>query len=151
MSRTTRRIRTIAALTAVSALCGGCAIPLVTALPSVLGASPVVADYLEAGRIDSFWVAGYDDVLTALMRAEKRLSLNAGEKTFEDGRATLRYTDDLENKIDIRIERQTETVTRARIDVGSDRFLGLARLIGRQVVAELNDMNGFRADWSRED
>lgn len=135
----------------VSALGSGCAIPLATTLPSVLGASPVVADYLEAGRIDSFWIARYDDVLIAVARTETRLSLNTGEKTFEDGRATLLYTDDRNNKIHIRIERQTETVTRARIDVGSDKFLGLARLIGRQVVAELNEMNGFAADWTHED
>ncbi len=141
-------VRVIGALVIAMTICGGCAVPAATFLPSTLGISPVVVDHLGAGKSDSFWIAQFDDVVQAALRAGNKLSLTLKEQEIEKDRASLRYVDDQDNEISIRIERRTETVTRGRFDVGSSELLGFARLFGRQLIDELNDANAFLVDWS---
>ena len=129
-------------------MCGSCALPAASILPSVLGLSPVVIDNLGAGKSDSFWIARYDDVVLATLRAGKMLSLTLKKKEIEEGKTSLLFVDDQDNEISILIERRTETVTRGRFDVGSNDNLGFARLFGQQLIDELNDANAFLVDWS---
>ena len=124
----------IGALVIAMIICSGCAIPAVSILPSTVGNSPVVVDNLGAGKSDRMWVAQYDDVVQAALRSGKKLSLTLKVQEIEEDRARLRYVDDQEFEISIRIERLTETVTWGRFDVSSREFLGFALLYGRQLT-----------------
>jgi len=138
----------IGALLIATAALGGCALSAAAILPSAVSASPVVAQNLGSGQGDSFWVARYDDVVQAALRAGEKLSLELKEQEIEEDRAKLLYADDRDKEISLRIERRTDTVTRVRFDADTDAFLGFARLLGRQIIDELNEADAFLVDWS---
>ena len=138
----------VGALVITMALCSGCALTAASIFPSAAGAAPVVVENRGAGQGYSFWVARYDDVVQAALRAGERLSLELKEQDIEENRAKLRYVDGQDQEISLRIERRTDTVTGVRFDVGSSRFSGFAGLLGRQIIDELNDADAFLVDWS---
>ena len=108
----------------------------------------MVVEPRGSGRGDSFWVARYDDVVKAALRAGRTLELELREKTVEEDNATLVFADDRDTEITLRIERRTATVTRIRYDVGSRNLESFARLVGQQIIDELNDADAFLVDWS---
>lgn len=127
--------------------CGGCA----TAVPIVAGAAgstPVVGQYLVQGEADSFWIARYDDVVQATLRAGETLSLEVDHKEVGEDHAELHFSDDQDQEIVLIIERRTETVTRVHFDAGSQEFVGFARLLARQIIQELKDADAFLVNWS---
>ena len=132
------------------AACSGCVLPAATILPAATGAAPVVVERRGSGRGDSFWVARYDDVVKAALRAGQTLSLELREKTVEDDNAMLVFADDRDTEITLRIERRTATVTRIRYDVRSSDLESFSRLVGQQIIDELNDADAFLVDWSEK-
>ena len=127
--------------------CGGC----VAAVPIVAGAAgavPVVGQHLGQGEEDSFWIARYDDVVKATLRAQEKLSLKIKDKKIKKKHAKLTLTDDRNEKIVLQIERLTDTVTRVHFDAGSQEFAGFAHLLARQIVQELKDADAFLVHWS---
>ena len=136
------------ALVAAMAACGGCALLAADVVPSVLGASPVVVENLGSGQGNSYWAARFDDVVQATLRAGEKLSLELKEQEIEENRARLQYVGGREMEINLRIEFWTETVTRVRLNIGSRRSSGFGRLLGQQIVEELNDADAFVVDWS---
>ena len=103
------------------------------------------------GKSDSFWIARYDDIVQATLRAGEKLSLTLKEKEIEEGKTRLLFVDDQDHEISILIERRTESVTRGRFEVGSNENLGSARLFGQQLIDEINDAGAFLVDWSVKD
>ena len=139
------------ALVIAMTACGGCALTAAAVVPSAVGTAPVVGEYLVAGKGDSFWVARYDDVVQATLRAGEKLSLELKDEEIEEGRTKLRYVDGRGKEISLLIEHRTDTVTRVRFEVGSSEFSGFAHLFGRQIIHELNDAGAFLVDWSVEE
>ncbi|MDJ0610601.1 MAG: DUF3568 family protein [Kiloniellales bacterium] len=141
------RLLTAAALLTASALTGGCVAAAAIA-PSAVGASPVVVENLGSGRGDSFWMARYDDVVEAALRAGEVLSLELTEEQIGEDSTRLRFMDERDALITLRIERRTETVTQIRVFFGSSRNSGLGALLGRQIIEELEEADAFLVDWS---
>ena len=127
--------------------CSSCAI----AVPAATGTAPVVGQFMGQGEGDSFWVARYDDVVQATIRAAEKLSLQLNHEEIGEDRAELYMSDDRNQEIRILIERRTETVTRVRFDTGSRGLAGFARLLGRQIIDELHDADAFLVNWSDEE
>jgi hypothetical protein len=143
--------RVVGALMITMAACSGCAFAAASVAPSAVSAGPVVVDHLGADRGDSYWVARYDDVVQAALRAGERLSLDLKEQDIDENRAKLRFGDSQGAEIRLLIERPTDTVTRMRFEVRSSGSLGFASLLGRQIVDELNDADAFLVDWSAKE
>ena len=129
--------------------CGGCvaAVPIVA---GVAGAVPVVGQHLGQGEEDSFWVARYDDVVKATLRAQEKLSLKIKDKKIDKKHAKLALTDDRDQEIVLQIEPLTDTVTRVHLDAGSQALAGFAHLLARQIVQELKDANAFLVHWTAD-
>lgn len=127
--------------------CGGCVatVPIVT---GVAGAVPVVRQHFGQGEEDTFWIARYDDVVKATLRAQEKLSLKIKDKKIKKKHAELTLTDNRDQKIVLQIEPLTETVTRVHFDAGSQAFAGFAHLLARQIVQELKDEDAFLVHWS---
>ena len=141
----------VSALVIVMFACGGCGVPAAVAVSSAAGTAPVVGQHLVAGEGDSFWVAGYDDVVQATLRAGKKLSLELKHEEIGEDRAELHYVDNWDKEIHLLIEHRTNTVTRVRFDAGSKEFSGFAQLLERQIIHELYDADAFLVDWSGEE
>lgn len=137
----------VGAVVTAAAACGGCALSA-AAVPSAMGAAPVVAQNQGEGQGNSFWVARYDDVVQAALRAAEKLSLEVEEQDIGEDSARLRFRGGRNVVITLHIEFWTDTVTRMRVDVGSSRFAGFGTLLGQQIIDELNDADAFLVDWS---
>lgn len=150
MNRIASNLRLAVSLMLLALAGSGCAVSTAV-LPSALGVAPVVVDNRGDGQGDTFWVAHYDDVVDATLRAAAQLSLKLVEEEIEEERARLRFADDLGQQVRLLIERRTATVTLVRFDVSASRYEGLAALLGRQIVDELSDADAFLVDWSNSD
>ena len=59
----------------------GCASPVaLNTMGTVGGNAPVAFGKVGKGKIESFWIAQYEDVIEATLRAGKELSLELKEK-----------------------------------------------------------------------
>jgi hypothetical protein len=74
------------------------------------------------------------------------LSLDAKEEKIEDNRASFRYIDGKGKRIDIHIERRTDTITSIRIDVGIFGSRGMARLVLEQIIDEVVEAGDYVED-----
>ncbi|MDH3596868.1 MAG: hypothetical protein OEU09_09530 [Rhodospirillales bacterium] len=127
---------------------GGCAVPAASVIsPALSSGVPVVAQGSGGGQADSFWVARYDDVVQAALRAAETLSLDLEEKLVEDDRTTLRFADSKSKEVELVIELRTATVTRVGFDPKQTVSVGMARLLGQQMAHELDDAGAFLVDW----
>lgn len=129
----------------------GCALSAAAVLPVAVGGAPVVVDSLGVGSTDTFWVARFDDVVEAALRARTKLSLKLDDARIEDDEAVLRFADQWDEQIILRIDRRTETVTRVRFVTPTSAVRGLARLLGRQIIDELQDADAFLVEWAAEE
>ena len=126
----------------------GCAVPVASVVsPAVSSGAPVVGQRSQDGRDDSFWIARYDDVVQAALRAAEKLSLDLEEKIVENGRTSLRFADSKSKAINLVMELRTETVTRVSFDPGNPVAAGMTRLLARQMAKELDDAGAFLVDW----
>jgi hypothetical protein len=143
-----RRKSQLLALALVLVACGGCAVPAASMIsPALSSGVPVVAQGSGGGQADSFWVARYDDVVQAALRAAEKLSLDLEEKLVEDDRTTLRFADSKSKEVELVIELRTATVTRVDFDPKETVSVGMARLLGQQMAHELDDAGAFLVDW----
>jgi hypothetical protein len=117
----------------------GCFSPVALSTMETTGnEAPVVFDHLGRGQGEGFFVAKYDDVNTAALRAAQALSLEVKEQKVTKNRAFFRFYDALNDRVDILVVRRSETVTSIRYDVGWLGAVGLGRLMFRQIVSELH-------------
>ena len=130
----------------------GCLAPFVmqAAGGAAGGAAPSSSDYLGTGKEETYFIARYDDVVKAAIRAGEVLSLELREKKFEAQQASLQYEDGKTNKIKLVIERRTDTMTSILFDVGWFGSIAFGRLMARQVISELDQAGAFLEDWMPE-
>ena len=81
----------LSALGAVLFIGSGCMAPVAfQAVGAIGGASPVALSLVEKGKMESYWVARYADVVDATIRAGQVLSLELLEKKVEAERTSFR-------------------------------------------------------------
>ena len=116
----------------------GCAACLVGSAATVgAGATEAGVTRFEMGRVTRFEIAQYEDVIEASRFAAENLSLDLKEEKIEENRASFRYLDDKDQKIDLLIERRTDTITYINVDVGIFGPQGLGLLMLNQILNEL--------------
>ena len=136
-------------LTAVTILCwlglNGCTAALV--FQGVSGGAPVAFHSAGGGKGDSAWLAHYDDVVQATLRAGEALSLKLEKKEIGINQSVFLFKDDKEKGLEILIERRTATMTHARFNVGLFGSTSMGRLMARQIVFEMTEADAFLQDW----
>jgi len=136
---------------AVLLLCSGCQAPMAFgALESLGSASPTALHHLGKGKIESFWVARFEDVVKGAETGGEALSLNLIEKKVEKDQAFYRYKDDRGDQIALSIERRTANVTSILIDVGYTGSIAFGKLFARQIFVELIETGVFSDDSETE-
>jgi len=105
--------------------------------PAGAGTTDAGVTRFEMGRVTRFEIAQYEDVIEASRLAAENLSLDLKEEKIEENRASFKYRDDKDQKIDLLIERRTDTVTYIRVAVGIFGPQGLAFLTLNQILDEL--------------
>jgi len=128
----------------LTCLCG-CAGPL--AIPGITSGAPVAFNSTGRGMADSAWFAHYDDVVQATLDAGQKLSFKLEKKTIGMDQSALNYIDDKGSKLEILIERRTETVTWARFKVGLFGSVSIGRLMVRQIVIEMAEAEKYLRNW----
>ncbi len=129
----------------------GCLSPLaINTVGSAGSAAPVASNNLGGGRGESFWIAQYDDVIEAVLQAGEVLSLEVKEKKIEQDQAFFRFYDTKAERIDLFIERRTDTMTSILFDVGWFGSVAFGRLMFRQIIFELDEAGDFLEDWKTE-
>lgn len=152
MVTSTRRCMVFFALGILMMINSGCLSPFVmqAAGGAAGGAAPSSSDYLGRGRGESYFIARYDDVIKAALRAGELLVLEIKEKKVEAQKTSLHYEDGKGNKIKLLIERRTDTMTSILYDVGWFGSVAFGRLMARQIIAELDHAGAFLEDWTPE-
>ena len=125
-------------------LCG-CMAPL--AMQGLSSTSPVAFSRIGQGKGDSFWLARYDDVVQATQRAGQALSLKLEIKDIDHDKTLFHYIDGTGEKLDVLIERRTDSMTYARFDVGWFGSRSMGRLMVRQIVFEITEADAFLDNW----
>ena len=129
----------------------GCLSPLaINAVGSAGSAAPVASNNLGGGRGETFWIAQYDDVIEAVLQAGEALSLELKEKKIEQDQASFRFQDAKAERIDLLIERRTDTMTYILFDVGWFGSVAFGRLMFRQTIFELDEAGDFLEDGKTE-
>ncbi len=127
----------------------GCLSPLaMNTVGAASSGAPVAFNNSGGGKGETYWIAKYDDVTAAALRAAEVLSLKTKDKNFGVDRTFLRFSDLKDNKIDLVIERRTETMTSIMFDVGWHGSTTFGRLLANQIIFELQDDNAFLEDWT---
>ena len=129
--------------------CTGCLSPLAMNTVGAAGSgAPVAFNNTGGGKGETYWVARYDDVTAAALRAGEALSLEVRDQRVETDLTFLRFVDLKEKKIDLTIERRTETMTYILFDVGWYGSTTYGRLLANQIIFELRDYDAFLEDWT---
>ena len=127
----------------------GCLSPIaLNTIGTAGGSVPVVFNNLGRGQGESFWVAKYDDVIAATLRAGETLSLEVNDKKIEDDQTFFRFYDAKKGRIDLLIERRSDTVTSIKFDVGWFGSIAFGRLMARQIIFEVDKAGDFLEDWT---
>ena len=128
----------LAVLCILLASTDGCTACLMgSAGPAGAGATEAGVTRFEMGRVTRFEIAQYEDVIEASRLAAENLSLDLKEEKIEENRASFSYLDDKDQRIDLLIERRTDTVTYIKVDVGIFGPQGLGLLMLNQILNEL--------------
>ena len=132
----------------VSTFIAGCLSPIAIGTMGTVGSDAPVAFHSSGwGKAESFWIAKYDDVITATSRAGEALSLELKEKKIEKDHAFFRFYDATKQRIDLYIERRSDTMTSLKFDVGWFGSVAFGHLMVRQIIDELIDSGEFLEDW----
>jgi hypothetical protein len=127
----------------------GCVSPIALGTMETAGSNaPVVFNHLRGGQEESFCIAKYDAVIAATLRAGEALSLEVQEKKVEKDQAYFRFCDAKKDKIEVFVERRSDTMTSITFDVGWFGSLAFERLMARQVISELSQSESFLEDWT---
>jgi hypothetical protein len=117
----------------------GCGTACILGSAATVGAGAAEAGVtrFEMGSVTRFEIAQYADVIEASRLAAENLSLDLKEEKIEENRASFRYRDDKDQKIDLLIERRTDTIAYIKVDVGIFGPQGLGLLMLNQILSEL--------------
>ena len=145
------RLGTLIALFIVLVCNVGCLSPVAINTMGTAGSNAPVAFSNEGGgQGESFWIAKYDDVVAATLSAGETLSLELKEKRIENDHSFFRFQDVKNERIDLFIERRTDTMTSIKFNVGWFGSVAFGRLLARQIINELNESGSFLEDWTHE-
>ena len=114
----------------------GCAACIVGPAASAAGAG---VTRIKMGKVTRFEIAQYEDVIEASRLAAEKLSLHLKKEKIEENRASFQYLDDKDQRIDLLIERRTDTITYIEVDVGIFGPLGLGHLMLNQILNGLSE------------
>ena len=89
--------------------------------------------------------------MKAALSAGKALSLEIEEKRIEDDQTFIRFYDGKKERIDLFIERRTDTMTSIRFRVGWFGSVAFGRLLARQIMYEVTVAEYFLEDWTLMD
>ena len=136
---TSKNVLVLAVLCVLLASTYGCTTACIMGSAATVGAGATEAGVtrFEMGRVTRFEIAQYEDVIEASRFAAENLSLDLKEEKIEENRASFRYLDDKDQKIDLLIERRTDTITYINVDVGKFGPQGLGLLMLNQILNEL--------------
>jgi hypothetical protein len=110
--------------------------------------TPVAFNHLGRGKGESYFLARYDDVTAAAMRAAEAITLEVKQKQIEKDRAFFRFSDAKGETIELFIDRRTATMTSMLFDVGWFGSVAFGRLLSNQIIFELNESDSFLEDWT---
>ena len=136
---TSKNVLVLAVLCVLLASTYGCTTACIMGSAATVGAGATEAGVtrFEMGRVTRFEIAQYEDVIVASRLAAENLSLDLKEEKIEENRASFKYLDDKDQKIDLLIERRTDTLIYIRVDVGIFGPQGLGLLMLNQILSEL--------------
>jgi len=129
--------------------CAACLSPLVLGPSATVGSTAGesgISRY-ESGRVKSFELALYDDVVEATRRAGEAISLQLLKEDTQTDQTTLYYLAGEKEKVKVLIERRTATLTYIQIDVGLFGSRGLAILMINQIVNEIASAGKYLQEW----
>jgi hypothetical protein len=121
------------------------------AMQGLSSGSPVAFNATGRGKGDSAWFARYDDVVQATLRAGEELSFKLEKKNIGKDQSEFKFVDEKGAKLEILIERRTETLTWARFNVGLFGSTSIGRLMARQIIVEVAEAKDFLRDWHPEE
>jgi hypothetical protein len=129
----------------------GCLSPIaLNSIGTTSSTAPFAFNNLGGGEGESFWIAQYDDVIAATLRAGETLSLEVKENKVEKDQAFFRFYDAKKERIDLFIERRSDTMTSIKFNVGWFGSVAFGRLIAQQIISELNKSDSFLEDWTHK-
>jgi Protein of unknown function (DUF3568) len=129
----------------------GCLSPIaLSTMESTGNETPVVLNHRGRGQGEGFFIAKYDDVTAATLRAAVALSLEVKEKKVEKNQAFFRFYDATEDRIDVFIVLRSDTMTSIKYDVGWFGSIAFGRLMFRQIISELHQSKSFLQDWKNQ-
>jgi hypothetical protein len=145
------RLRRAAAAVALAAtvLSAGC-----TVSPdpdSFETSSPVAFNFLGSRKIESFWLAPFDQVVKATDSAAEALALDVAEREIGADTATFRLRDRKAEQLRLVVEQRTVALTAIHFDIAASGSVALARLFGRQIILELTEAGVFSDEADSED
>lgn len=134
---------------AAAAVVTGCTVP--PNMGSFETSSPVAFNFLTGRRIESAWLARFDQVVKAVDGAAESLKLNAVEREVGPDGIRYRFRDGRADQFRLVVEPRTPAVTSVLIEVGDGGSVAVARLFGRQIILELTQAGVFDDSDSAED
>ena len=139
-------------LLAVGSGCAACLSPLVLGPSATVGSSAGEAGIsrYESGRIQSFELARYEDVVEATRRAGELLLLKLRKEATNADQSTFYYVDDKNEQVKVTIEPRTATLTHIQIDVGLFGSKGLALVMINQIVNEIASEGKYLQSWPHQ-
>jgi len=132
--------------------CSACISPCLLGPSASIGSSAGQAGVsrYETGRVKSWELAQYKQVVEATRRAGEALSLELQKEVTDTDQTTLYYTAGKDEKVKVFIERQTETLTYIQIDVGLLGSKGLALVMINQIIHEISTSGDYLQEWSHQ-
>jgi hypothetical protein len=129
--------------------CAACLTPACLAPSATVGSSAGEAGIsrYENGRIKSYELAHYQDVVEATRRAGEALSLKLQKEATNAEQSIFYYVDDKNQKVKVTIEPRTDTLTHIDIDVGFFGPKGLALVVINQIVTEITREGKYLEEW----
>ena len=137
---------------AVSSGCAACLSPLVLGPSAAVGSTAGEAGIsrYESGRIKSFELARYEDVVGATRRAAEVLLLKLRKEATNADQSTFYYVDDKNEQVKVTIEPRTAVLTHIQIDVGLFGSKGLALVMINQIVNEIASEGKYLQSWPHQ-
>jgi hypothetical protein len=133
--------------------CSACISPCLLGPSASIGSNAGQAGVsrYETGRVKSFELARYENVVEATRRAGEAISLELREEVTDTDQTTLYYTAGKNEKVKVLIERQTDTLTYIQIDVGLFGSQGLALVMINQIIHEISMSGDYLQEWSHQE
>ena len=104
----------------------------------------------EGGKLKSFQVARYEDVVEATRRAGETISLELRRESTEVDKTTLQFVAGKNEEVKVLIERRTDSLTYIQIDVGLFGSKGLAIVMTNQIMHEIASEGKYLEEWSHQ-